>query len=49
MKILRGAPKVLDSRKGGSGKNVGLGGVGWGGGLRKFVYFKVNRTGGWGS
>ena len=38
MKILRGAPKFLDSRKGGSEKNVGLGGVGLGGGgLRKFV------------
>ena len=38
MKILRGAPKFLDSRKGGSEKNVGLGGVGWGGGGSENLY-----------
>ena len=44
MKILReGLRKFLDTRKGGSEKIVGLGG---GGVLRKFVYFKTNRKGG---
>ena len=40
MKILRGAPKFLDTRKGGSEKIRGAGG------LRKFVYFKTIRSGG---
>ena len=46
MKILRGAPKVLDSRKGGSGKNVGLGGVGWGGGSENLYTSKSTGPGG---
>ena len=35
-----GLRKFLDTRKGGSEKNVGLGG-----GLQKFVYFKTSRRG----
>ena len=36
-----GLRKFLDTRKGGSEKNVGLGGE-----ALKFVYFKTNRRGG---
>ena len=38
VKTLRGAPKFLDTKKGGSEKIVGLEG-----GLQNSVYFKTNR------